>query len=246
MRPCRRFSPKLTLNLALRMDRYADGWPDNELNPLGPVILDTTGKALADVGIMAAVSAVNPRFYASGTVPKTWLTKTTNFRPRIGCAYDPLGNGRTSIKGYFGRFFDNSSGTFTNDALPAGESEMYFRINDLNGIKVLDGPQELGAFQRTTGGGGTLTDDPSLKRAYGDEFSFHFEREIIPGLSGRVTFVRKTFGNRWIIVDQARINAFTVPAAVTDPGVAAETSLPKPSRCMTPREGRRSIACSRM
>ena len=64
------------------------------------------------------------------------------------------GDGRTSIKGYWGRFFYNSSDSSATRRIPVGEAEMYFKFNDLNGNKVLDGPQELGAFQRTTGGGG--------------------------------------------------------------------------------------------
>jgi len=39
-----------------------------------------------------------------------------NFAPRIGFAWDPKGNGRSSIRGGFGMFFDRASGQFYNDA----------------------------------------------------------------------------------------------------------------------------------
>ena len=220
-----RFNSHLTINMGLRMDHYTDGWAEGQIAPEGPILVDTAGRPLAGAdpaGVMAAVSVTNPTFYQTRTIPAGTVAKTTDYGPRIGFAYDFKGDGKTSMKGYWGRFYYNSSGAIADISIPYGESEMYYKFTDLNGNKVLDGPQELGSFVRTTGGAGSVSIDPKLKRSFGDELSFHFEHEIMQGLSGRLSFVKKTAGDTWATVDLARINAFTIPVTVTVPAQAAE------------------------
>jgi Carboxypeptidase regulatory-like domain len=204
-----RFNNKLTLNLGLRYDYYKDGWPEQTVDPNGvPALAGTTDPRVLD-------------FFATRTVPQTWVSTSNTLGPRVGFAYDINGNGKRVVKGFYGRFYFNSApDTIAAQANPVGRGQLRYRWTDLNGNLQLDNPQELGTFLRTIGAAGTgsVTVDPGLKRPYGDEVSAHFEQELREGLSGRVSYVYKNIRNEWAIVDTSRINAYTVPFSAADPG----------------------------
>jgi hypothetical protein len=52
---------------------------------------------------------------------------------------------------------------------PAGANYKTFRFNDVNGNRLYDGPQELGAFVGSAGGTTTKA-DPNIKKPYADEY----------------------------------------------------------------------------
>ncbi len=86
-----RVNNRLTLNLGLRYDLYT--WPseaNNRMSNFDP----TTGK-LVEAGTAAAAG------YNSALID----TNKHNFAPRIGFAYDLLGNGKTVLHGGYGIFY---------------------------------------------------------------------------------------------------------------------------------------------
>jgi hypothetical protein len=89
---------------------------------------------------------------------------------------------------------------------------------DLNGNQLLDGPEELGAFNSTQGGGGGVRVDRNLIRPTGNELSVNLEREIKSGLSGRASYVYKNQRNLWGEYDTIRGPLYTVPFTINDPG----------------------------
>jgi len=209
-------NPRLTLNLGLRMDHYTDGWPEQNFNPAGiPALAGTTDQQIID-------------FLTPRTVPAQTVSKSTTFGPRAGVAYDLRGNGKSVVKGFFGRFYFNSADLIADNQNPVGFAQLRYQFVpctatrttqcDLNGNRLLDSPQELGSFITTTGGGGFVAVDPNLKRPYGDEFSTHFEQELREGLSARVSYIYKNLRDEWEEVDRARVTAQTVPVQVTDRG----------------------------
>jgi hypothetical protein len=70
-----------------------------------------------------------------------------------------------------------------------------------------------------------VTVDPNLKRPYGQEISGHVERELLTGLSGRVSYVYKNIRNDWAEVDLSRLPAYTIPFTPTDPLTGATLNL---------------------
>ncbi|MFN7997240.1 MAG: carboxypeptidase-like regulatory domain-containing protein [Bryobacteraceae bacterium] len=90
-------SRRLTLNLGLRWERY--GAPTEANN----IIAQFTNLKGYDPASVAAARV--------GPVKSMWNTPNHDFGPRVGFAYDVLGNGRMSVRGGFGisydRLFDN-------------------------------------------------------------------------------------------------------------------------------------------
>jgi hypothetical protein len=119
---------------------------------------------------------------------------------------------------HFGQTRFNSADLLADQENPVGRARLRYVFNDLNGNRLLDGPQELGRFLRTVGGGGFVRVDRDLVRPTGNEFGTNVEREIVPGLSGRVSYVYKNARNVWGELDLARVDTYTVPFSFVDPG----------------------------
>jgi len=193
---------RLTLNLGVRFDRYAIGWPEQSFTP------------------------EQGNFFAPVSTPATDVATLTSLGPRLGFAYDLTGEGKTVVKGFYGRFYFNPSTNIGSLENPVGEAERQYRFNDLNGNLVLDpGPDgslatspELGALLRTRGGAGFVRVDRGLEPAYGDEVSFHLEHELRENFSLRGSYVYKNQRNGWGEVDLARYNQYGIPFAFNDSG----------------------------
>src|SRR5262249_5423114 len=117
-----------------------------------------------------------------------------------------------------GRFYFNPSTDISSLENPVGQAALRYQFNDLNGNRILDGPQELGRLLTTVGGAGFVKVDRGLRHAYGEEASTHFEQELVPFLSARASYVYKNTRNGWAEVDLARVNAYTIPYAFLDVG----------------------------
>jgi outer membrane receptor protein involved in Fe transport len=193
---------RLTLNLGVRFDRYHISWPDQ--------------------GFTAEQSA----FFDPVSTPATDVATLTSLGPRLGFAYDLTGEGKTVLKGFYGRFYFNPSTDIGSLENPVGEAEQQYRFTDLNGNLVLDpGPDgslatspELGPLLRTRGGAGFVRVDRDLENAYGDEVSFHVEHELRENFSLRGSYVYKNQRNGWGEVDLARYNQYSIPFAFNDVG----------------------------
>ena len=94
-----RVTSKLTLNLGLRWDRY--GAPSEDHGILAQ--LTNIGCSILDPACVASLR-VNP-------TGRMWPTQNHDFAPRVGFAWDPMGQGKMAIRGgygiYYDRIFDN-------------------------------------------------------------------------------------------------------------------------------------------
>ena len=195
-------TPRLTLNLGARYDRYVMGWPEQSISPTH-----------SDIWVPRQVGARQVL---------TWA----NVGPRVGAAFDLTGEGRTVGKLFAGRFYWNPSTTIVDDENPVGQAAARFAFHDRNGNRVLDaGPSggladspELGRRIGTLGGAGTVTVDPGLTSAYGHELSAHMEHQVGDHLSLRGSYVYKNTRNLYGIVDMNRAFAYRIPFAYADRG----------------------------
>jgi hypothetical protein len=201
-----KMSDRLTMNLGLRFEAYRDGWPEQQFQPNGHDVLANWD----DARYRAFVEPV--------TVEARTVADTKTVVPRVGFAYDLTGDNRTVLKFHIGQTRFNSADTLADRENPVGRARLRYVFNDLNGNRLLDGPQELGRFLRTVGGGGFVRIDRDLIRPKGNEISTNIEREIVEGLSGRVSYVYKNARDVWGEVDVVRAPAYTVPFSFVDPG----------------------------
>jgi hypothetical protein len=197
---------RLTLNLGARVEYYRDGWNEQEFVPNGHPMLATWN---------------NPtyrEFVSPVTVEARTVATTTDLAPRAGFAYDLSGDNRTVLKVFWGLFNFNSADELADQENPVGRAQLRYAFNDLNGNRLLDGPQELGRLISTQGGGGFVRIDRDLNRPTASELSVNLERELVPALSGRVSYVYKNVRNLWDEVDVIRAPAYTIPFTIVDRG----------------------------
>ena len=197
---------RLTLNLGFRFEAYRDGWPEQQFEPNGHPQLATWD---------------DPRyreFVQPVTVEARTVSESKTVAPRIGFAYDLTGDNRTVLKVHAGQTRFNSADLLADQENPVGRARLRYRFNDLNGNRLLDGPAELSSFLRTVGGGGNVRIDRDLIRPKGNEVGANLEREIVQGLSGRLSYVYKNARDVWGELDAIRAPLYTVPFTFVDPG----------------------------
>ena len=207
-----RYNQRLTLNLGVRVDYYKDLYPEQSVTPEGVPGL---------IGVTTDANLI--RLWTPFTVPRAELADSTTAAARVGFAYNLGADAKTVVKGFYGRFYFNSApDTIAALVNPVGRTRLRYRWTDLNGNLLIDNVSELGGFLRTVAGSlpgaAGVTVDPNLKRPHGDEFSGHFEREIVEGLSARASYVYKNIRNEWAIVDVNRLPTYTTPFTFIDPG----------------------------
>jgi outer membrane receptor protein involved in Fe transport len=136
-------------------------------------------------------------FFAPVTIDGETVQVFNTLAPRLGVTVDLTGEGKTVLKGYFGRYYSNAA-NMSSGLNPGGNSFVRYKFLDPNGNGLYDGQQELGAFVTAGGGGAGNTLDPNFEPMYADEFSFSVEHELVADTGLRFSYVRKQLRNSWI------------------------------------------------
>jgi hypothetical protein len=186
-----RVNPRLTLNLGLRWDPF---FPYTDVN--SRLACYRPGEQ-SQVYVNAPVGMVYPGDPAcpDGGYEASW----TDFGPRIGAAYDPFGDGRTSIRAGYGMFYDRPNTISTNSPANQGPFGTLVTISgtDFNDVAdpyagtinpfpadPFDVAQDVEFFLPHT----AFSYDPNLKNGRLQSWNLTVEREIMPSYLVRVGY----------------------------------------------------------
>ena len=121
-------SKNLTLNLGFRLSLFGTFWEKNRLvgnwdpaayNPKTAPVIDVDGSVTGQVGALIPTPDTNPfdgivQCGVGGTPRGCLKGHLFNPAPRVGFAWDPLGDGKMSIRAAYGVFFEHTNGMEVN------------------------------------------------------------------------------------------------------------------------------------
>lgn len=127
---------------------------------------------------------------------------------RVGAAYNLRGEGRTAVKGFWGRFMIQEGTRLVQQVNPNDLGGDYRSWTDLDSNDVAD-LEELGPSTRPYGGRVNRI-DPGLEQPYSDEFNIGIEHNLFEDFSVGATYFRRN--NRRLF---SGINLAVPPTAYT-------------------------------
>jgi len=187
-------SPKLTLNLGVRWEIYG---PQHSQKPQydANFFPDYAGSSnpwdqIRNGQVMTRLTAPNGRL---------WNLNLHQFAPKFGFAWDPFGNGKTSVRGGFSMSYERNFNNVTFNVIqnPPNYAVIAFTNTQSGysqaGLTPLNNAN-LGIYGTGTGSkylpNVTLRAvDPRIKPAYANNWSLSIERQVAAGTTASVSYV---------------------------------------------------------
>jgi hypothetical protein len=192
-------SPKLTLNVGVRYDRYSSFLPEQGNPGTGP---------FATQNIYPYKGEENYPIYST-------------IVPRVSAVYDITGEGRIAVRGSYGRYVGGSSGASANPGPGADNVNPNAIITKTytNWDGSIPYVPVAANLTSTSGGGTNRTIDPDLKGPYVDEYTAGLDVGLNRTMTVQFNYVRKVDGNGNMSINEALpYDAYTVSTTGVDPG----------------------------
>jgi hypothetical protein len=151
-----------------------------------------------------------------------------SFAPRMHASWDVAGDGRTLIKGGWGRFDHQRQQVPELDAAdPQVRTMVNYRWRDFNGNGIYD-PGEVNLntnsadFLSQSGGTNTVP-SPTERQPKSDELSLTMERELAESFGLRVSYIHSRYRNTYRLLNLFRpMEAYNIELVRPDPGEDGE------------------------
>ncbi len=173
----------------------------------------TVGRATINLGVR--IDSVRAYLPAQSSPAGTWVPArsfqerdvfefSAKAAPRLGVSYDLAGNGRTAVKAYYGRFYNQ----FGSELAEASNQNAFTQLQvpwvDPNGNRRVDsGELNLSTF---TGFAAGLfpSIDANARRPYSDEINVGVDHQLMPNFAVSVSYHRRQHRDGLTILDGAR------------------------------------------
>lgn len=125
------------------------------------------------------------RITGTSTVDDKQYYNTTSWGPRLGAAYDLMGDGRSVIRGYYGQLYDGAVFASWSQATPGIGDYVIYEVSPGGQLSELD----------RISGESKFTMDSNIKHPRTDEWSVAYERTLGRGVKMSATYIRRDSKN---------------------------------------------------
>jgi hypothetical protein len=144
------------------------------------------------------------RITGTSTVDDKQHYNTTSWGPRLGAAYDLMGDGKSVIRGYYGQLYDGAVFASWSQATPGIGDYVIYEVAPGDVLTEVD----------RISGESKFTVDPNIKHPRTDEWSLAYERQLGRGMKFSATYIRRdsvNFINSVLPTAQWTTSTFTNP-----------------------------------
>jgi hypothetical protein len=148
--------------------------------------------------------------------------------PRLRASFDVFGNGKSVVKGGWGRYAHMRMMDELQQANPNVAQSILYNWRDLNGNKFYEpgevnldpnGSDYVSTSLQVGGSPANGVPNPNEKEPMSDEFMAQFEQELVPGFAVRATGIYSRNTNSYRLRNNKRpYEVYSIPVRTPDPG----------------------------
>jgi hypothetical protein len=188
-----KISPKLTVNLGIRWEVYGPQHsqkPAYDANFFPDYTQNNPWDQIRNGHVLTRVNAPNGRL---------WNLNLNQWAPKIGFAWDPVGNGKTSVRGGFSMSYERNFNNVTFNVIQNPPNYAVIAFTNTQSGYSQAGLTPLNNANLGIYGTGTGTKylpnvtlravDPRIKPAYANNWSLSVEHQVAAGTTASVSYV---------------------------------------------------------